>query len=378
MITGARLTLGSALGISLTAHALVGVTVLGGGMLSESIDERPQQIEIEIAEPEIAALPPDPRPREVPHEPDEARPELPAPQLPTPPRPDRPSPTIFDPSPAPAPAPSVVEVPHVEMEPRPPVDDERERERIAALIDPRAAARSSFAIDMPGPSRPRAGTSGHVAAGTSAFEAAHGVVAQAEREAEATHSGYLREQAMAKRHLSRTEPTLRRRPDGSHVYEGHAFRAVVRADGSVAFDDRPSVQTEGFSTSGSFDLTDLFMRAGGGDPYAAEREWFMEHTEELRVQLETEARTAEMDRGLRLLRGRLARIWQDESRTPEARRRAVFDEWDRTDELDRRGRDIVVAFIRSEIPAGSELAYTAAELRSMNAMRESTEPFAPY
>jgi hypothetical protein len=138
----------------------------------------------------------------------------------------------------------------------------------------------------------------------------------------------MRSQATAKAYLSRTRPQLRRQRDGTAVYTGHAFTATIGEDGSVSFSDRPGIQTEGFSTSGSFDLGDVFMRASGQDPYAAEREWFMEQTEAERGRLEDAWRARSMASALAGIPAHCERIWGRAGTPPERRRRMLFELWD--------------------------------------------------
>ena len=74
-----------------------------------------------------------------------------------------------------------------------------------------------------------------------------------------------------KRYLSvRDPPKLRRHRDGTHHYQGHAFKAVVEPDGSVTFDDGYS---QGVTVR--FDITELMMRRRGEDPYRVEKNWFL-------------------------------------------------------------------------------------------------------
>jgi len=185
---------------------------------------------------------------------------------------------------------------------------------------------------------------------------------------------------MARAYLSRAEPELRRQPDGSYAYSGHRFTARIRPDGEVDWDDQPNMQTNGFSTSGTMDITEAFMSAGGQDPAFVEREWFLEHTRELRERLEDEWRARTMDSALRVLPGRLRRIWATESRSPAARRLRIFRIWDEASEdgTGARARRVLLGWIRENLPEGSEGAYTDSELARLNERRESEEPFAPY
>ncbi|AKF06172.1 hypothetical protein DB32_003321 [Sandaracinus amylolyticus] len=325
-------------------------------------------------EPEVAPEPErEPEPEVVP----EREPEV---ERPTPPAARR-----SEPAPAAlvvTPAPSVSITPDTQQEPEltPHVDEtpretEAQRvERMRTLLDPSAVARRSFVVEGPGPSVPQRERAGAIG-GTGTD-----LVPRGEAEVERELSEGLRTQAMAKAYLARTRPEVRRRPDGTHVYSGHAFTATIRPDGSVQFEDRPGIQTDGFSTSGSFDITDAFMRASGQDPYAAEREWFMEHTEELRNRLEDETRAQAMAAGMRRLRGQLTRIWQDEARPAEQRRRAIFEQWAEVDDSGGGGdaRSVIEEFVREHLPLGSPDAFTSDELRRLNGRLESGTRFAPY
>lgn len=267
--------------------------------------------------------------------------------------------------------PSTIESPEIRQEPEPREMTETERRRLAALINPANAASSSFTITGPGPSRvgPPAGL------GT-----ADGTDRPTEEQLEQQLSQGLRRQALARAYLARTEPELRRQADGSLAYSGHRFTARIRPDGSVSFEDQPNVSTNGFSSSGTMDITEAFMNAGGQDPHFAEREWFMRHTREIRERMEDEHRARTLRSAFGRLPARLDRVWGTESRSVRARRARIFHIWDEmTDDADgNRGRRMVIRWIQRTIPAGHEDAYTASEITRFNASRESTEEFAPY
>lgn len=256
------------------------------------------------------------------------------------------------------------------LPPQPAESPQERRRGLGALLDPRAVAASSFRIEAEGPSQPTAPSS-------RAIPPDRG---PSEREIERSLSHDLREQAMAKAYLVRTAPEFRRQRDGSYVYEGHAFRATIRPDGSIEFDDRPGIRTDGFSTSGTFDLNDALMRASGGDPYAAEREWVMEHTEELRARLEAEHRRATMARALSRIAAECERIWGRTSRTPAQRRREIFELWDAAEEDGdgARARAAIEQWIRERLPAGGPDGYSSEELARLNATRQSRAEFDPY
>jgi hypothetical protein len=186
----------------------------------------------------------------------------------------------------------------------------------------------------------------------------------------------------------RPRPRVRRQPDGSYRYAGHAFSAHIDLNGQVHFDDRSPVQYNGggdlpssASVAVGFDLTDGAYRRHGQDPYAAERAWFMRETADMREELQTAARERERVTMARRMAGRVQRIWETEERSAEARRRRIFSLWDDCAEDDADGdaaRGAIVAWVRRQLPSGSEHAFTAAELSGWNARRQSTRAFAPY
>ena len=261
------------------------------------------------------------------------------------------------------------ELPDVHPEPL----DSHRREQLATLMAPNHVA-SSFAVqDSRGPV---------VTQGPAGLSATGGRPALAtEAEVEARLSDGLRDEIMARPWLSATHPRLVQRPDGSQVYTGHAFTATIRPDGSVDFADRGAVDAEGMVRGEPmrFDMTDMFMRSAGQDPYRAERAWFMEETEEARAALEIADAERLRRTALARIPGQLAVIWS-RSRLPAIRRRAIFAMWDDCDEEadGLRVRERVIAFIRMEIPESSADAFTTEELRRWNAERASAAEFLPY
>lgn len=248
-----------------------------------------------------------------------------------------------------------------------------ERQRLTTLLAPGNVA-SSFAVrDATGPV---------ATAGPAGLRATGGRPALAtEAEVERNLSGGLRREIMARPWLSQTHPTLVQRPDGSREYTGHAFTARIMPDGSVRFSDRGPIEGGEMLQGGParFDVTDMIMGSQGQDPYRAEREWFMEETEEVRVELETAAAARLRAEAMAGVPGRLAAMWGRSTPAP-IRRRAIFRMWDECDE-EGDGASVrrqVIAFIRAEIPQSSPDAFTVEEMRRWNADRESTAEFAPY
>lgn len=367
-------------GASVGLHAVFFVAVVAGLIpvsgISATVESHPIDFEILAvpAEPELRLEPErrDPEPAPAPRPEEEVR----AAHLPEPlprERPEPPSREPREPSEAtdgpPAPqASSSIDVPEVTPQPRAESDEERQR-RLAAMTNPLAAARSGFDFG-PGPSQRGA------PAGLGAPDRG-----PSERDIEASLGSGLRAEAMTKRHLTREPFRLQRRADGSHVWNGPRLMGIINPDGTVRFQDRPGFNPDLATGSATFDITEAIMGASGQDPLRAEREYFMRETEELRAQLEAQHRRQETSSGLARIPGRLTRVWQTENRTPGSRRWRIFQLWDECDEDDASGREAraaMIRWIRLNLPAGGEHAYTEDEIRRFNARRESREEFAPY
>lgn len=252
--------------------------------------------------------------------------------------------------------------------------DPTERQRLAALVAPGRVASSFVVESAPGGPSQASGPAGLAVTGGRP-------TIRGEAEVEQSLSGGLRRQAMDRPWTTRTHPELVQRPDGTLEYRGHAFTARIAQDGSVRFSDRGGIQADEMLQGGParFDLTDLAMQGRGQDPYAAERQWFMDETEEVRERLETAAREQERTQALQRAPGRIAQIWSGAS-PAFVRRRRLFQEWDSCEE---EGDGVtvrrqIVQFIRENLPSGSADAFTTEELRRFNAERESHAEFDPY
>ena len=151
-----------------------------------------------------------------------------------------------------------------------------------------------------------------------------------------------------KRYLSvRDPPKLRRHRDGTHHYQGHAFKAVVEPDGSVTFDDGYS---QGVTVR--FDITELMMRRRGEDPYRVEKNWFLEGTSEFRQELFERWQAKQTLVALRKLRIRLLRISEDATlpdREKAARIIALFRDT-ADDEAGASARTTIAEFVADRMP----------------------------
>ncbi len=294
---------------------------------------------------------------------DEAVSEAPTPVLPTTPRavlPHRiepPRPVEPPPSEEPEVVPEIPELP-----PRP-----ERHEHPTISLDPRAVARAAIPLGEGATGeRDRAGSRGD------ALE--HDLNVALGRAANARD--YVGE---------RPPPDLHSMSDGTFVYDGHVFTALIEPDGTVQFSDRPGVGVDSPALSsprgvtGQFDLNDAMQRAAGNDPFAAERRWFLRETEAFRDQLADRQRLRDSRRGAQMVRRRLETILSGPGSDAERRRR-VFELWDECaeDEVGGRAREAVIAFVRERLPEGSLHAYTDAELARLNGGRESRAAFSPY
>jgi len=154
--------------------------------------------------------------------------------------------------------------------------------------------------------------------------------------------------------------------------EHETWKGRVDPDGNVHFQDKPT-----------FDATDALMRAHGEDPYAAQKQKFLDDTREERFQIGKRYEHQQLARSAELAQQTLTWIWSQTTDTRE-RKQAVFELWDACaesgdDELVTGGkaaRAMIVGYIRAHL-AGAD-AYTPAELAELNAHRASAATFAPY
>ena len=69
-----------------------------------------------------------------------------------------------------------------------------------------------------------------------------------------------------------------------------AFDAVIHSDCTIAYTDRPGFDVDLAHGSAGFDITDMIMGSAGQDPYAAEREFFVEQADDTIRQCESRTR----------------------------------------------------------------------------------------
>ncbi len=150
----------------------------------------------------------------------------------------------------------------------------------------------------------------------------------------------------------------------------------------------PVVASAGGSFAGVSDFATSTRRAN------AKRK-FLDQTAELRAQMAAEHRRESEKQALAQLSTDLRTIWADGATPVSLRKEKLFVRWDECEELlvddgssdpeqaarakaGAIARRQIEAFVRKHAPAGSADAFTAAELREMNARRRSRVQFDPY
>ena len=136
----------------------------------------------------------------------------------------------------------------------------------------------------------------------------------------------------------------------------------------------------------TFDVSDWAERVAGNDPYASRKLDFMDRTRDERVRMGERERQRQRDATEQTVRRHLTRLWARPDLSMAQKKEALFELWDDCAESDdpgdgeagARARNHVLGFIRGKLPAGSEHAYTEAELARLDARRQSKAHFAPY
>lgn len=174
---------------------------------------------------------------------------------------------------------------------------------------------------------------------------------------------------------------LKEQKDGTFRSDKTTFTATVARDGTVSIKDKRNLQLHGLGAS--FDATDWAMRAAGIDPYADAKREYLDRTREQRVVIGKLYRKEQLAQSAQLMKANLERAWQL-SQDVAARKQAVFDLWDDCaesgdDALVEGGvaaRALLARWVQVKL-AGAN-AYTADELRILNAKKRSKASFDPY
>jgi hypothetical protein len=190
----------------------------------------------------------------------------------------------------------------------------------------------------------------------------------------------------AAREGATTLDDLQLKPDGRGGYRGRrpGFHFGIDADGTVHFEDRPSIQLGAFllvGLVGAFDVTDLVMRLHGDDPYAYDKALVLGLTRPMRDKMTDSDRQRRVRRALAALPRDLDALWARPDLPAPERRELLFRLWDELleeDEAGTSGRNTIVDFIQRKLPAGSAEAFTGDEVVRYNSGRKSQAAFAPY
>ncbi len=166
------------------------------------------------------------------------------------------------------------------------------------------------------------------------------------------------------------EYPLRPARGGGFVYEGKTYSAQILRDGRVTFENKGPIGFDKSRMAITFDVGDMISRGLGNDPYASSKRRFLEKTEALRKELHKKALLEREAQERAKMVGQLNRIWNSE-KPLTSRHRAIFELWmDRGDEpppsISAGAREEIEAFVRSELPKGSENEITAQELAEYN------------
>jgi hypothetical protein len=158
--------------------------------------------------------------------------------------------------------------------------------------------------------------------------------------------------------------------------------------------------------SGPYGPVGVLLHAGGGmagvsdlalarmSHHATAKRRFLEQTQALRSKLATEHRRATERAALASLEAQLDALWDAADSPAPLRRARIFQRWDDCVELPddprasdeqrargragERARRRIAAWIREHLPRARADAFTAEELRGMNARRLSRARFDPY
>lgn len=175
---------------------------------------------------------------------------------------------------------------------------------------------------------------------------------------------------------------LRRRSNGTYVYDAGPFKGVITPNGDFYFEDI-DLQVAPTGTF-RFDLTDSVMRALGDDPYVHRKMNFVRETAEFRAWLRRTSVTTSLERAVLGMRDRLDTIWRRSDLDRREKKVIFFEIWDGAIEHGaRKGygdfvRASVRSFIRRRLPPGTPGSYTREELEHFNRISTSLVPFQPY
>jgi hypothetical protein len=217
-----------------------------------------------------------------------------------------------------------------------------------------------------------------------------------------TLGGLRRSGAYAERQLKEwaADPYKRARVGTSHELPRHlsavpgscdsagdtmCFTAEDQKEQWAMEDEALESLASGELAQGRLDLTSYLARkVGVGDVYASRKLKILDQTREQRVAIGTAYRTQQDKRAPELVRRNLAALWTATT-DPAERRAALFTIWDECSEAEGTqgeagavARAMVIGWIRTHVPAGSQGAFTRDEIATLDARRTSRAHFTPY
>jgi hypothetical protein len=179
---------------------------------------------------------------------------------------------------------------------------------------------------------------------------------------------------------------VREPPKG--IKGGAGVTAAVAEDGSIRFQDPKdisNVHIAGLGLGGDFDLNDQIMKRAGQDPYAAVKRDMAENTREQRLCMARRYQGERQKQELFALSTKVRHIAARTDMSAAQRRGLLFAIWDEcseesdsTTDYGAMARATILSIVREAFPAGSDVAYSPAELLALNERRSSRQPFAPY
>jgi hypothetical protein len=176
------------------------------------------------------------------------------------------------------------------------------------------------------------------------------------------------------------------RKGGRYQRYDETFVTTIERDGSIRFDDKPNVQVHPEMLGGTFDLTDAAMKAAGMEIYPYRKLALMESTRAQREIMAARERSDSLRHSIATMRRRLAELWRRPELSSVHKRKLLFLLWDEcaedgSEEVVGAGEAVraqILGFIRDNLPADSEQAYSEDELNRLNEQRNSKQPFLPY
>ena len=174
---------------------------------------------------------------------------------------------------------------------------------------------------------------------------------------------------------------LRRRADGTLVYQSQQFSAEVALDGTVTFHDR-RLRYSAPKVTFSFDLTDEFVHdVKNGTLNRYDKANFLAATFDRRTDMAEKWYARQIRAADKILPGGLDTLWADTRYRRRERRRIICLLWadvDSSSENARLTRTTIEAWIRKTLPQGSSDAYTRDELDTCSQSRVGASVFRPY